>query len=46
MKQETLYHHNVKELDTLVNNFEAKHKVKATQSYYAEGNHYRVLFYE
>jgi hypothetical protein len=46
MKQKTMYHNDVNTLDEAVNNFEANHKVKATQSYYANGNHYRVLFFE
>lgn len=46
MRQITLYHYEVEELDKLVNNFEQSNVVRATQSYYANGNHYRVLFYE
>jgi len=44
MKQKTLYHHDVEELDKMVNEFEETNRVVATQSYWAMGNHYRVLF--
>jgi hypothetical protein len=46
MKQKTLWHDDVEKLDKLVNDFDLVHKTKATQSYFANGNHYRVLFYE
>ena len=46
MKQKTIQHYNIEELDKLVNSFESNHNVKASQSYYADKYHTRVLFYE
>lgn len=50
MKQKTLEHFDIEELDKKVNDFESTHKVKATQSYAVFTSniitHFRVLFYE
>lgn len=49
MKQKTIYG-TINNIDELVNEFEASHKVRATQSYAILLQdiiwHYRVLFYE
>lgn len=46
MKQKSIQHQNLEKLDKEVNEFESTHKVKASQSYYADEYHVRVLFYE
>ena len=46
MKQKTCCNTSLLALDDEVNNFEAENIVRATQSYYANGLHCRVLFYE
>lgn len=46
MKQKTLFNSDVDQLDLMINEFESTHKVKASQSYYGDGTHFRVLFYE
>lgn len=46
MKIKSFYGAVLNKLDQEVNDFETMHKVKATQSYYADGLHIRVVFYE
>ena len=46
MKQKTLFNADVDKLDEQVCEFQLTHNVKASQSYYGNGNHYRVLFFD
>ena len=46
MKQKTLFNSDVEKLDDQVSEFQLTHNVKASQSYYGDGTHFRVLFFD